>query len=59
MQNRNRSTDIENTLMVTKGERRGERSIRIWGLTYSHYYIQNITKTRTYCIAQETILNIL
>ena len=39
LQNRNRLTDSENKLKVTKGERWGEGEIRKLGLTYTHYYI--------------------
>ena len=46
-------TVIENKLMVTKRERVEER------IKYTDYYIQNKLPTRTYCIAQRTILNIL
>ena len=35
----NRPTDIENKLMVTKGENEGEGEIRRLGLTYTHCYI--------------------
>ena len=38
-QNRNRLTDIENRLMVTKRKRRG-REIRSLGLTYTRYSIK-------------------
>ena len=38
IQNRNRSIDIENKFMVTKGER-GKGLIGILWLTYTHYYI--------------------
>ena len=40
LQNRNRLTDIENKLTVTKWER-GGREIGNWELTDTHYYIQN------------------
>ena len=39
LQKRNRLTDIENKLMITKGERGGEVLIRNLGLTGTHYYI--------------------
>ena len=40
LQNRNRPTDIENILVVTKTERdMGEREIRRLGLTDTPYYI--------------------
>ena len=41
LQNRNRLIDIENKLMVTKGESwgGGEGKIRNLGLTYTYYYI--------------------
>ena len=39
LQNRNRVTDVENKLMVTKGERRGEGYIGRLGLTSTHYYM--------------------
>ena len=39
--------------MVTKRERVEER------IKYTDYYIQNKLPTRTYCIAQRTIFNIL
>ena len=38
LQNRNRVADMENKLMVTKGER-GEGLIRSLGLTDTHYYV--------------------
>ena len=31
LQNRNRLTDIENKLMVTKGERSGRDKLEVWG----------------------------
>ena len=37
LQNRNRVTDVENKLMVTKGGM--GVLIRSWGLIYTHYYI--------------------
>ena len=39
--NRNSLTDIEKELMVTRGEGRKREEIRSFGLTYTHYYIQN------------------
>jgi len=33
--------------------------IRSLGLIYTHYYLQNTKTTRTYYIAQKTVLNIL
>ena len=39
LQNRNRLTDIENKLMVTKGGRSGEGEIRSLGLIYTHYIL--------------------
>ena len=39
VQNTNRLTDIENKLVVTKGERKGEGQIRGMGLTDTNYYI--------------------
>ena len=40
MQNRNRLTDIENTLVVTKGERDGEEGqIKCMELIDTNYYI--------------------
>ena len=42
LQNRNRLTDIENKLMVTKGKNEeGEGQIRSMGLIDTHHYIQN------------------
>ena len=38
LQNRNRITDIENNLLVIKGEREGRDKLGDW-LTYTHYYI--------------------
>ena len=38
LQNRNKLTDFENKLMVTKGERWGGGSIRRFGLTYTYTY---------------------
>ena len=42
MQNRNRLTDTENKLAVTKGEReggRGKGKIKDMGLTDTNYYV--------------------
>ena len=39
LQNRNRLTDIENKLMITKGERGREGQIRSLGLADTYYYI--------------------
>ena len=39
LQNINRVTDVENKLMVTKGERGGEGQLGRLGLTYTHYYL--------------------
>ena len=41
IQNRNRLTDRENKLMVTKGERWREGQIRSLGLTDTQYYVEN------------------
>jgi len=41
-QNRNRLTDIENRLMVTKRKRRGGE-IRSLGLTYTRYSIKQVS----------------
>ena len=38
LQNRNRLTDIKSKLMVTNGERRGEREIRKFRLICTQYY---------------------
>ena len=58
LQNRNRLTDLENTLVVAKGE--GEGWIGSLGLADANdYYIENGWTTRFYCRAQETIFNIL
>ena len=38
IQNRNRPTDIENKLMVIKGEERRDK-LGVWGLKYTYYYI--------------------
>ena len=38
LQNRNRLTDIKSKLMVTNGERRGEREIMKFGLICTQYY---------------------
>ena len=37
--NRNRLTDIENKLVITQGEGRGEEQIRGMGLTDTNYHI--------------------
>ena len=51
---------VGNKLTVTKEkEGKGEGKVRRLGLTYTDYYIQNRETTRTDCLAQETILNIL
>ena len=44
MQNRNRVTDIENKLVVTKGERKWgrEKEIKSLALTYTHYYLSTL-----------------
>ena len=41
LQNWNRPTDMENKVMVIKGERKGKRQIRSLGYTDIHYYILN------------------
>ena len=53
-QTRNRL--MENKLLVTKGERGQIRSL---GLTHTHDCMRNGQLTRTYCVAQGTLLNIL
>ena len=40
MQNRNRFTDRENTLMATKGESCRESEVRNFELIYTHYYVE-------------------
>jgi len=42
--NRNRATDVENTLMVTKGDSGGGKRIKSSGLTYTQCYRYGIDK---------------
>ena len=56
MRNRNRLTDIENRRVVAK-EGVGEEKIGSLELVDANYYIQNGWTTRSYCIAQGTIIN--
>ena len=56
----NRFMDIENSLVVTKGEEVGGRTE--WEVGVSRYkllYTEWMKKTRSYYIAQGTIFNIL
>ena len=48
MQNRNKLTDIENKLVVTKGKREVGRQTMGMGLTHTNYYIKNRLGTRKY-----------
>ena len=60
LQNRNRLTDTENKLTVTKGKTWGEGMN--WELRINIYtllYIKYMTRKGTYCIAQGTILEVL
>ena len=59
MQNRNRLTDTENKLTVTKGDRAEVGTNQGVGLTDTKYYIQNRETTGTYRTAQEAIPIIL
>ena len=56
IQDRNRPTDIENKLVVTKGER-GKGSIRSLGLIHTIVLCIKWQPARTYCIAQVATLN--
>ena len=51
--------DRENRLVVAKGEGFGEGMRGSLGLAEVNYYIYNEYTTRSYCIAQGTIFNIL
>ena len=42
--NRNRATDVENTLMVTKGDSGSGKIIKSLGLTYTQCYRHGIDK---------------
>ena len=60
LQNRNRLTNFEHELVVTKGDRFREKGLTWgWGLAYAHCGIWNDWPTGTCCIAQGTLLNIL
>ena len=39
LQNRNRITDVENKLMITKGQKAERDKFRDWELIYTHYYL--------------------
>ena len=54
-----RLTETENTFVVAKGEGAGEGWIGNLGLADANYYIQNGKTTRSYCITQGTIVNVL
>ena len=59
MQNRNRLTDFENKLMVTKGDRcRGQMDWGL-GLAYAHRGIWNDWAMGTYCLAQGTLYSVI
>ena len=59
LQNRNRLTDKENKLLVTKGERWAEKyKFGIWD-EHKHSTVYKIDKQQDYCIAQGTLLNSL
>ena len=57
--NKNKYTDLENKLMVTRGEGNWGGIVREFGIDmYTLLYLKWITN-KTYCIAQGLILNIL
>ena len=58
-QNRNRLTDFENKLMVTKADRWGEGWTAGLGLAYAHCGMWNDWPKETCCIAQGTLPSIL
>ena len=41
LQNRNRPTDIQNKLMITKGEKERRDKLGAWNSQIKNYYIQN------------------
>ena len=49
---------FENKLTVAKREKwRGERKIMRLKWTYTHYYLQNRSSTKTHCVLQGTLLS--
>ena len=50
---------LKQNLWLSKGKHWGEEWIGKLGVTYIHYYTQNCSVTRTYCIAGGNISNIL
>ena len=56
---KHRLTDIENKLMVTKGERRGRNKLGVWDQQIHTTMYKTDKTTRSYCIAQGTIFNTL
>ena len=44
-----------------RGKVEGRDKLEVWSsiVVYTYYYIENRQPTRTYCIAQRTLLNIL
>ena len=59
LQNRNRFTEFENKLMVTKGDRWGGGWTGGLGLAYAHCGIWNDWLMGTCCIVQGTLPNVL
>ena len=55
--NLNRLTGIENRPVVANGVK--ERRTGSLGLAEANYNIQDGTRTRSYCIAEGTVVNIL
>ena len=59
LQNRNKFMDLENKLVVAKGEGEGKGRTGSLGLADVNCYIQDGETTRFYCIAQGAIFTIL
>ena len=55
----NRITDMENRLVVAKGEGEGVGWTGSLGLVDTNYYIENGEAMTSYCIAQGTLSNLL
>ena len=51
--------DFETKLIVTTGKTLGGGMDREVGVAYTHYYIQNWSVTRTYCVAWANLFSIL
>ena len=56
VQSRNTDIEVENKHMDAKGERTGRDELRDWDW-YTHSYVYNRERIRTYCIVQGTLVH--